>query len=71
MEFVIRILQALSAILLVLMILVQNKGAGLSATFGGSGGFYATKRGAEKMIASATVVMAILFIVLSFAASVI
>jgi protein translocase SecG subunit len=57
-----------------MLILAQNRGEGLSgAAFGGGGGggFYGTKRGAEKVMANATIVLAILFVVLSFAASVV
>ena len=71
MALIIQIAQIISAILLTVLILMQNRGAGLSATFGGSGGFYATKRGAEKIISVATIVTAVLFLVLSFAASVV
>lgn len=55
------------SILLALSILVQQKGAGLSATFGGTGGFYTTKRGAEKVLAIATIVLAVLFVANSLA----
>lgn len=51
------------SILLVLFILMQDKGTGLSATFGGSGNFYASKRGVEKVLAKGTTVLAILFFV--------
>lgn len=67
---VIQILQIVSALFLALLILVQNRGDGLSATFGGSGGFYATKRGAEKVIAMMTIITLIAFLILSFFASV-
>ena len=50
------------ALLLVIGILLQQRGAGLSSTFGGSGVGYSTKRGAEKVIFQATVVIAVLFI---------
>ncbi|MBD3360773.1 preprotein translocase subunit SecG [Candidatus Peregrinibacteria bacterium] len=56
------ILQVIISILLSLSILTQQRGAGLSATFGGSGGFYTSKRGAEKILSIATVVLAILFV---------
>jgi len=46
-------------------ILLQQRGTGLSSTFGGSGLEYSTKRGAEKIIFYATIVIAILFIVAS------
>lgn len=66
----IKILQLVSALFLALLILIQSRGDGLSATFGGSGGFYATKRGAEKVIAIMTIITLIAFLVLSFFASV-
>lgn len=51
----------LSALLLV-MILLQQKGSGLGGAFGGDGGIYQTRRGAEKVLFRATVVLAVLFI---------
>ena len=71
MQTAIHILQIISAILLAFVILIQSKVSGLSATFGGAGEFYATKRGAEKILATTTVVVAVLFIVLSVASSLI
>jgi protein translocase SecG subunit len=59
--------QVILSILLVLAILTQNRGTGLSATFGGSGGFYTSKRGAEKFLANATIVLAVLFLANSIA----
>lgn len=49
------------AILLALVILLQNKSAGLSATFGGGGNAYSSKRGVDKILSVATVILAILF----------
>jgi len=57
------VFQAILSILLVLSILSQQKGTGLSSTFGGSGAFYTSKRGAEKVLSVATVIFAALFIV--------
>lgn len=75
MSTTIQILQIISAILLILLILAQNRGSGLSgAAFGGGdggGSFYGAKRGAEKIMASSTVVTAVAFVLLSFAASVV
>ncbi|MEK7645717.1 MAG: preprotein translocase subunit SecG [Patescibacteria group bacterium] len=51
------------ALLLVIGILLQQRGAGLSSTFGGSGVGYSTKRGAEKVIFQATIIIAVLFII--------
>jgi len=53
------------SILLIFAILIQQRGTGLSATFGGGGNFYATKRGAEKILSKITIVLAILFAGLS------
>lgn len=53
--------QAILAALLILAILLQNRGAGLGGAFGGDGNVYRTKRGVEKRLHQATVVLAILF----------
>lgn len=55
---------AVSALLAV-SILLQNRGAGLSASFGGDFGGYYTKRGMEKFLFGATIVFAVVFIALS------
>jgi len=54
--------QAIISVLLVLAVLSQQRGAGLGSTFGGSGTFYTSKRGAEKFLSTATVILAALFI---------
>lgn len=56
------VLQAVISVLLSLAILTQQRGTGLSATFGGGGGFYVSKRGAEKVLSIATIVLAVLFV---------
>jgi len=54
--------QIISAILLVLSILLQQKSVGLSATFGGGGeGAFSKKRGVDKLLENATVFFAIVF----------
>lgn len=53
--------QIILAALLIIAILLQQRGAGLSGAFGGEGGVYSTRRGAEKVIFAATIVIAILF----------
>jgi len=62
MKTTVIVLQVILSILLSLSILSQQRGTGLSATFGGGGGFYTTKRGAEKFLSIASVVLAILFV---------
>lgn len=61
-------IQIVLSFLLVVGILLQQRGAGLSSTFGGAGVGYSTKRGAEKVIFQVTVVIAILFIATSILA---
>lgn len=51
--------------LLVLIILLQAKGSGLSGTFGGEGGFYRSKRGVEKLFVYLTIALAVLFFLIS------
>ena len=53
------------SILLIAAILLQQRGAGLSGTFGGGGMEYSTKRGAEKILYYATIVIAALFVITS------
>ncbi len=63
----IQIAQIVIAVLLVAVILMQNRGAGVSGIFGGSDGVYRTKRGVEKILFRATVVLAALFLAISLA----
>jgi preprotein translocase subunit SecG len=65
MMFWIKIVQIVVAILLMTAILMQNRGAGLGGVFGGTGGVYLTKRGLEKKLFIATIVLAVIFILLS------
>ena len=51
-----------SAILLVLLILLQQRGASLGAGFGGSGELNTERRGLEKSLFNATIVIAVIFV---------
>ncbi len=66
MRFII-IAQLVVAILLTVSILLQNRGSGLSAAFGGDFGGYYTKRGIEKFLFYGSIVLSITFIVLAIA----
>jgi len=69
MDLVIKIAQVSIAVLLMAAILMQNKGAGLGGVFGGAGGgVYLTKRGLEKKLFIATIVLGAAFILLSLGA---
>lgn len=61
MEKTLPIIQIVVSLLLIAAILLQQRGTGLSATFGGEGNVYRTKRGLEKIIFSATIILAVLF----------
>jgi len=55
------IAQMVLAVLLIVAVLLQQKGAGLGAAFGGSGSIHTTRRGVDKVLFQATVVLAVLF----------
>ena len=56
------IVQIVVAILLIITILLQNRGSGLGSAFGGEGNIYMAKRGAEKFIFWASIVLAAAFL---------
>ena len=56
-----------SAILLIISILLQQRGQGLGSGIGGTGMEYSTKRGVEKGVFYATIVLTILFLGVSIA----
>lgn len=62
MERVIFISQIVVSVLLVVAILLQQRGSGLSSVFGGSGSVYRTKRGLEKGLFIFTIVLVLLFV---------
>ena len=66
MDKTLGIAQTVLAVLLVVAILLQNRGAGLSDTFGGSGNIYQTKRGFDKFLFIATIILAVAFIGTAF-----
>jgi len=57
--------QIILSILLIVLILLQQRGTALGSAFGQEGGFYATRRGIQKKILWATIVCGILFVVLA------
>jgi len=58
---VINVILIIISILLITAILMQSRGAGMSSVFGGDSAVYRTKRGAEKLLFNATIVLAVLF----------
>lgn len=66
MKSVISIIQIILGIILIVVIIMQQKGSGLGSSFGGGDmSFYRTKRGAEKLLFYATIVIAVAFILFS------
>jgi preprotein translocase subunit SecG len=57
--------QIIVSIGLMAAILLQARGAGLSATFGGDSSVYRSRRGIEKRLFQFTIVLAILFVIVS------
>ncbi|MEK7634587.1 MAG: preprotein translocase subunit SecG [Patescibacteria group bacterium] len=65
---IISILQIIISVVLIALILLQERGSGLSGVFGGSGeGFYQTRRGLEKIIFIATIILIVSLAGLSLA----
>ncbi|MCW1892551.1 MAG: preprotein translocase subunit SecG [Candidatus Uhrbacteria bacterium] len=55
------IIQMVLSVLLITAILLQQRGSGLGAAFGGGSEVFRTKRGVEKILHYATIAIAILF----------
>lgn len=51
-----------SAVLMVLAVLLQQRGASLGAGFGGSSELYTTRRGLDKNLFEATIILAVIFV---------
>jgi protein translocase SecG subunit len=64
---IIAYIQAVLAILLLVTILIQHRAAGLSATFGGNDSAYVQRRGAELFLYRFTIIISIVFFVLTIA----
>jgi len=62
-QLILPIIQIVLSVLLVTAILLQQRGSGLGAAFGGDSNVFRTKRGVEKMLFYATIGIAVLFFV--------
>lgn len=56
------IITIVSAVLMVVCILLQARGASLGAGFGSSGELFTTRRGTDKSLFEATIVLAVVFV---------
>lgn len=61
METFLRVLTAVSSILMIIFILIQSRGASLGAGFGGSGEIHTERRGVDKTIHQITILLAVIF----------
>jgi len=59
------IIQIIVSLALIGVVLLQAKGGGLSSIFGGEGSIYRTRRGLEKTLFNFTIVLAVLFGIVS------
>ncbi|MBP7057743.1 preprotein translocase subunit SecG [Candidatus Gracilibacteria bacterium] len=67
MHTILKVIEMVVSVLLIVAIMVQNRSSGLSSTFGGGAPIATSKRGAEKIVFVATIVLAVLFVLLSLA----
>jgi preprotein translocase subunit SecG len=61
-DTILQIVNVGAAFLMILSILLQQRGASLGAGFGSSGELYTTRRGIDKNLFEVTIVFAVIFI---------
>ena len=60
-DTILQIVTVISGLLMMIAILLQQRGATLGAGFGSSGELYTTRRGVDKNLFEATIVLAVIF----------
>lgn len=65
MQTALNIVQIVISVVLVLVILLQVKGGGIGGIFGQADTVYRTKRGVEKWLFWATIILAVVFVIIS------
>ena len=68
MEIYLNVVQIVLAIALILAILLQVRGGGLGGIFGQTDTVYRTKRGVEKTLFQLTIILVVLFVIVSIIA---
>jgi preprotein translocase subunit SecG len=63
LDLFLQIVMAGSAFLMIVSILLQQRGASLGAGFGSSGELYTTRRGFDKNLFEVTIVLSVIFVV--------
>lgn len=61
-DTILQIIMIASAVLMIVSILLQQRGATLGAGFGSSGELYTTRRGIDKNLFEVTVIFAVVFV---------
>ncbi len=56
------IISIVLAVVLTILVLIQNRGAGLSGVFGGDSAVFTQKRGSEKVLHIVTIIVAVAFL---------
>ncbi len=66
MVFYLNLIQIVISITLIVIILLQVKGEGLGGVFGGDSGVARTRRGLERTLYNATIILSAIFLLISF-----
>lgn len=59
---ILQIVMVISGILVIIAILLQQRGASLGAGFGSSGELFTTRRGIDKSLFNITIVLSVIFV---------
>lgn len=65
MHIALNVIQIIVAVLLILVIMFQVKGGGIGGIFGQAESVYRTKRGVEKWLFWATIILSAIFVILA------
>jgi len=65
MENYISIAQIVVSVVLIVLVLFQQRGTALGSAFGQEGGFYSTRRGIQQKLYVATIILGFAFIALA------
>ncbi len=65
MKNIVLILNIIVSLIIIGLILMQGKGAGLGSAWGGAGEMFQTRRGVEKIVLKATVAVIVIFFAIS------
>ena len=65
LDFYLSVSLIVVSLVLIALVMLQAKGAGLGTLFGGDGGVYKTRRGVEKTVFNMTIIFSAIFLVVS------